>query len=128
MKRHRKKVGKLRGHRTHGAGFSKRRRGKGTRMTHHRTWTTNIAHVRKYEPERLSQRGFYSLLRPGRAINLDEVDKLAGDAAEIDVAACGYAKVLGAGSLSRPLVVKAKAFSKKAREKIEKRGGKAVTG
>ena len=34
--------------------------------------------------------------------------------------------MLGAGKLTRRLIVEAKAFSKRAKEKIEKAGGKAV--
>jgi len=36
-------------------------------------------------------------------------------------------KILGAGEISIPLTVKAHAFSRSAKEKIEKAGGKAVT-
>jgi len=123
MKRHKKKVNKMRGWRTHGGGFSKKRRGSGSRMTHHRTYTTNIAHVRKYEPERLSQRGFVSRFARIKAINLDDVDKKSGGMNEVD--ARNY-KILGGGNITRPIKIKAHSFSKKALEKIKKAKGEAV--
>lgn len=124
MRRHKKKIYRMRGKRTHGAGASKNRRGKGSRMTHRRTFTTNIAHVRKYEPWRINKRGFVSLYKKGKGINLDEINRLADK--EIDVTTLGYAKVLGGGALTRPIKIKAHSFSKKAKEKIEKAGGEAI--
>lgn len=128
MKRHRKKISKLRGHRTHGGGFSKNRRGTGSRCTHRRTWTTNAAHMRKYEPERMHQKGFFTPALKNAVINLGDVQKLAAGKNEIDLSLFGYDKVLSGGTLTKPLTIKAKSFSKKAAEKIEERGGKAVTG
>lgn len=124
MRRHKKKLGRMRGKRTHGAGASKNRRGKGSRKTNKRTFSTNIAHVRKYEPWRINIRGFVSLYDKQKAINLDEIDKMDGK--EIDVTALGYGKVLGGGALSRPLKIKAHSFSTKAKEKIQKAGGEAI--
>ncbi len=124
MRRHRKKIYRMRGKRTHGGGASKNRRGKGSRMTHKRTFGTNIAHVRKYEPWRINKKGFSSLKKKGRAINLDEINLLADK--DVDVVALGYSKVLGGGSLTKPLKIKAHLFSKKAKEKIQKAGGEAV--
>ncbi len=40
----------------------------------------------------------------------------------------GYGKVLGTGTLTRKIEVKADSFSKLAKEKIAKAGGKAVGG
>lgn len=122
MKRHKKKVNRQRGKRTHGGGFSKKRRGTGSRMTHRRTYTTNIAHVRKYEPERLAQKGFTSRMQRYDVINLDDVEKIAkGNEANLP----GY-KILGGGRASKPIKIKASAFSKKAIDKIKKIGGEAV--
>ena len=126
MRRHKKKLGRMRGKRTHGAGASKNRRGKGSRKTNKRTFTTNIAHVRKYEPWRIEIKGFVSLYKKGKAANLDEIEKMAGKEKEIDAAKLGISKVLGGGALSRPLKIKAQLFSKKAKEKINKAGGEAI--
>ena len=124
MRKHRGKIYRMRGKRTHGAGASKNRRGKGSRKTNKRTFGTNIAHVRKYEPWRINKRGFVSLYKKDKGINLDEIDKLADK--EIDITTLGYGKVLGGGALSRPLKIKAHSFSKKAKERIEKAGGEAI--
>jgi large subunit ribosomal protein L15 len=124
MRKHRGKIYRMRGKRTHGAGASKNRRGKGSRKTNKRTFGTNIAHVRKYEPWRINKRGFVSLYKKDKGINLDEIDKLADK--EIDITTLGYGKVLGGGALSRPLKIKAHSFSKKAKERIQKAGGEAI--
>jgi len=124
MRRHRGKIYRMRGKRTHGGGASKNRRGKGSRMTHKRTFSTNIAHVRKYEPWRINKRGFVSIYKKDKAINISELDKLPGK--EIDITKMGFDKVLGGGALSRPLKIKAHSFSKKAKERIEKAGGEAI--
>ena len=124
MRRHRGKIYRMRGKRTHGCGASKNRRGKGSRKTNKRTFSTNIAHVRKYEPWRINKRGFVSLYKKDKAINLSEIDKSAGT--EIDTTKMGFDKVLGGGALSRPLKIKAHSFSKKAKERIEKAGGEAI--
>jgi large subunit ribosomal protein L15 len=65
-----------------------------------------------------------SLYDKNKAINLDEVAKM-GDK-EVDLTKLGYGKVLGGGSLSKPLKIKAHLFSKKAKEKIQKAGGEAI--
>ena len=124
MRKHRGKIYRMRGKRTHGAGASKNRRGKGSRKTNKRTFGTNIAHVRKYEPWRINKRGFVSLYKKDKGINLDEIDRLADK--EIDITTLGFDKVLDGGALSRPLKIKAHSFSKKAKERIEKAGGEAI--
>ncbi len=45
---------------------------------------------------------------------------------EVDVSEFGYNRVLGRGSINAPITIKAKSFSKRAIEKIEAAGGKAV--
>lgn len=122
MRRHRKKIYRMRGKRTHGGGAAKNRRGKGSRMTHKRTFGTNMAHVMKYEPWRINKRGFFSLRKRLRAINLDEIEKMA----EKEIEATEFGKVLGAGNLTRAIKIKAQSFSKKAKEKIQKAGGEAI--
>jgi large subunit ribosomal protein L15 len=124
MRKHKKKIYRMRGKRTHGGGASKNRRGKGSRKTNKRTFTTNIAHVRKYEPWRINKKGFVSLNRGERAVNLSYLDGRADK--EIDVTTIGFGKVLGGGNLTKPLKIKAHVFSKKAKEKIEKAGGEAI--
>lgn len=126
MKKHRKKLRKLRGKRTHGRGYSKKGRGKGSRMTHRRTFGTNIAHVLKYEPWRIMIKGFIPLKKKMKGINLRDIQKIAGKEIEIDITKKGYGKVLGGGELEKPLKIKAYAFSESAKKKIEKAGGEAI--
>lgn len=60
-----------------------------------------------------------------KTINLRDLSKhVKGNS--IDVSALGYDKVLGVGEAPKGVTVKAKVFSSKAKEKIEKAKGKAV--
>lgn len=132
----RKKVVKMRGSRTHGYGSHKKHRGAGSRggrgfagsTKHMKLW------VKKYHPEKLVKKRFKSLVQKGLrsptvTINLKDIALLAekSNAGEINLTDLGYHKVLGTGTITRPLIIKAPAFSKKAAEKIEQAGGKAVT-
>jgi len=84
---------------------------------------------------RLPKRGFTNIFRKQVAIiNLDELEKLAGDSSEINMEDWindGYIKkakdgikILGRGEISRPMTVKAHKFSESARKKILAAGGK----
>jgi len=46
---------------------------------------------------------------------------------EIDAISLGFEKVIGGGKVTKPLTVKAKAFTAGAKQKIEAAGGKALT-
>ncbi|MCK4531404.1 MAG: uL15 family ribosomal protein [Candidatus Aenigmarchaeota archaeon] len=125
-----KKTEKKRGTRTLGKGTMKKWRGKGHRggkgyagsKKHRKSW------ILRYEREHLGKRGFISKTSKSvKAINLRDLETLAGDKKEIVLADLGYDKVLGSGNVTKKLVVKAKAFSRIAKEKIEKAGGKAVS-
>jgi len=83
---------------------------------------------------RLPKRGFTNIFKKRIAvINLDDLDKAAQDAARVDVQvwveqgriknAQDGVKVLGRGSISRPLTVRAHFFSASARDKILAAGG-----
>lgn len=127
MKRHKKKITKQRGTRSVGRGRSKRGRGRGSRMARGsvKRGQRNIMHIYKYEPERLAQKGFASIKKKGKAINLRDIEKLS-DKNEIDVTKFKIDKVLGVGELSKAMTITARAFTAKAKEKIEKAGGKAI--
>lgn len=56
-------------------------------------------------------------------VNLVKIDRLARDGETVVVPG----KVLGSGEISRKLTVSAFNFSKSAKEKIEQKGGKAMT-
>lgn len=124
-----KKVVKQRGHRTHGYGSQKKHRGKGSRggrgmagsEGHRRTF------LLKYAPGHHGKKGFKSKTgKKLRTINLRELEKLAGASKKIDLTSLGYDKVLGTGDIKSKLEVKAYHFSAKAKERIEKAGGKAI--
>lgn len=84
---------------------------------------------------RVPKRGFRNIFaKPLEAVNVSALNKFE-DGAEVDTEAllkagilsqCRYGvKILGNGSLSKKLTVKASAFSESAKEKIEAAGGKA---
>lgn len=131
-RRHRRKILRLRGTRTNGRGNAKRGRGKGSRkgrgsVKSYGGGYRNFMFIAKYEPWRLNKKGFYSHRKKERGINLKEVEKLCEkNKNDIDVTKYGYDKVLGSGDLKRAIEVKAHSFSKKAKERIEKAGGKAI--
>ena len=133
----RKKLVKQRGHRTHGWGSPKKHRGAGSRggrghagsKKHKKVW------VAKNEPGRIGKRGFHSLRQKRvksriRAINLKDLDRIAlkRRLKEINLKALGYDKLLGTGQVTRKLIVKADMFSASAKEKLEKAGGKLISG
>jgi len=66
------------------------------------------------------------LLRPRsvrKGVNVGKIDKILRDGETAIV----LGKALGGGYVTRPLTVAALSFSKKAREKIEKAGGRCMT-
>jgi large subunit ribosomal protein L15 len=84
---------------------------------------------------RLPHRGFRNVNRVSYAVlnvrDFQEIDGKAFGPAELVAAgllraSASLLKVLGAGELTRAVTVKAHAFSKDAKAKIEKAGGKAV--
>jgi len=132
MKYKRKKSVKLRGSMTHGHGHKKKRRGGGSLGGRGNAGLLKHKKFRmlKYQRERLGKHGFKSLKQKGFkpntvTLNLNDLVRLA-EGKEIDLTSLGYDKVLGSGKVTVALTVKAKAFSEKAKEKIEKAGGKAV--
>jgi len=127
-----KKSRSMRGKRTHGYGSQKKHRGKGSKggkgnaglNKHKKTW------VKRYEKDHFGKRGFKSLREKGvrksiKAINLYELERIARSKGlkDIDVTQLGYDKVLGKGNLNTPLNISARAFSNKAKLKIENAKG-----
>lgn len=89
------------------------------------------SYIVKYEPKHFGKRGFKrpeKILERMKAINLGNLERIAlqQNKKEIDVKDLGFEKVMGAGKISSPLVVKAKSFSKSAIKRLEEAGGKAV--
>lgn len=129
--RKKRKVRKFRGKRSYGYGSHKKHRGGGSRGgrgkagMHKHKWSYTV----KYEPDRFGKRGFkvpVAAAKKVKAINLRHLEALAVGKKKIDLTKLGYNKVLGAGKIQAAMEVVAEAFSKKAIEKIEAAGGKAV--
>jgi large subunit ribosomal protein L15 len=128
-----KKVRKLRGSHTHGYGSKKKHRGAGSRggrgkagmMKHKKSYMI------KYEPNHFGRKGFkvpVHAKKKIKAINLKDIDIIAKrlNKKEINLKELGYQKVLAKGRLTLSLTIKADKFTEKAKEKIEKTGGKSI--
>ncbi len=126
VKKNRKNLGR----RTWAAGNKKNNRGAGSRggtgkAGRKHKWTRMV----KYEKDRIGKPGF---TRWGSTklsvINLDMLSKKAELSKEAKplLEFKGY-KVLSNGVLTKPALIKADAFSKKAIEKIKSAGGEAVS-
>lgn len=132
MKKKRKKIVKLRGSKTHGYGSKKKHRGGGSKGGRGRAGSFKHKKVLMRKLGLIeNKRGFVSLKKKGikpevRAINLKDIVKIAKDKKEIDLKELGFDKVLGKGNLEKPITIKARFFSNKAKEKIEAAGGKAI--
>ncbi|MDH5754658.1 MAG: 50S ribosomal protein L15 [Candidatus Bathyarchaeota archaeon] len=134
-----RKIRKKRGSRTHGFGRVGQHRGGGQRGGHGKTgfhkhkWT----YVIKYEPDYFGKRGFTSpksLRQKVNAINVGTLDELAEKLSTekkkgkffIDLENLGYTKLLGAGKVTKSLIVKVRSYSKSAAEKIKEAGGQIL--
>lgn len=131
MAKKKKKSRKKRGSKTHGYGSKKKHRGKGSKGGSGKAGLNGHKKLKMLQerPDHFGKRGFKSLKQRNikestKAINLRDLQRLGEG--EIDLVELGYDKVLGTGELEKPLTVKAKKFSQKAEEKIEKAGGKAI--
>jgi len=131
--RRRKKVRRMRGSHTHGWGMKKKHRGKGSQggkgmaglKKHKKSWMI------KYRPDYFGKRGFKTpqgSKKKIKAINLKDIDILAKklNKTDIDLNELGFQKVLSTGKLTQAITIKAKKFAKRAKEKIQKAGGKAI--
>jgi len=110
--------------------------GKGKAGMHKHKWT----YVVKYEPEYFSKKGFRCPTGIGelKTINVGELDEMVnklvsesrlkkeGEKYIVNLEELGYEKLLGEGKITRPLIVKAKLYSKNAQEKIQSLGGQLV--
>jgi len=132
MVKKRKKIIKQRGHKTHGWGSKKKHRGGGSRGGRGRAGVLDQKKLWLWKRGgKLGKRGFKSLeqrgLKPAqRAINLRDVEKLAAGKKDINLLDHGYGRVLGSGEIKKPLKIKAKHFSEKAKDKIKKAKGEAI--
>lgn len=134
--RFRKKVRKQRGRRWHGWGSKKKHRGSGSRGGKGRAglFAQKKSYVLIHEPERYGKKGFkpparMKQVRAVKAINLKEIEALAEKKGlkEIDVSEFGFRKVLAGGTLRSPLTIKADIITERAKLKIERAGGQAIS-
>jgi large subunit ribosomal protein L15 len=126
-----RKSRKFRGHRAQGYGNHKRHRGSGSiggsgmSGLHKHKWSTTL----KEHPDHFGKHGFVrprTNTRKIKVINVSELSALAGEKKQLRLEELGYAKVIGSGSIEKPIEVFARAFSAHAKEKIEAAGGKAI--
>ncbi len=144
VRRFEKKSKYLRGWRTHGWGRvgqhrrhgTKGGRGRAGRHKHFWTW------VVKYAPDYFGKHGFVQppeITPHLTEINVGEIDqkieewvkkgyavKREDGKYEVDVTKLGYAKVLGRGLVTKPIIVKAYIFTRTAIKKLKEAGGDAI--
>jgi large subunit ribosomal protein L15 len=133
-----RKTRKRRGSRTQGwgkVGQHRRTGGKGRRKPgrHKGSWS----YVIRYEPDYYGKNGFTSPRSVGQKTNTINVGRLEiiaqtlpiqkGDKGDlVDLGRLGYTKLLGAGKVTKPIVVRIPSCSKSAAEKIQKAGGQVL--
>jgi|YelNatPaOPRAMG01_1025707.scaffolds.fasta_scaffold40355_2 large subunit ribosomal protein L15 len=134
-----RKIRKKRGSRTQGYGRVGQHRktgSKGYRKAgrHKHLWS----YVIRYEPEYFGKKGFTSpksLKEKVKTINVGKLDEIAEKLSAkeengkfpIDLTSLGYTKLLGAGKITKPLMVKVASCSRSAAEKIKEAGGEILT-
>ncbi|MBI5159452.1 uL15 family ribosomal protein [Candidatus Micrarchaeota archaeon] len=130
VRRHRKRSRKYLGSRSHGGGNAKNRRGKGSKGGkgfgggHKHKWS------RMVKLDHFGVHGFAPINKEHvEVLNLGDITRKIENG-KIKEKEGKYffdfeGKILGSGKISEPVVVKAKAFSKNAVEKIKQAGGEA---
>jgi large subunit ribosomal protein L15 len=136
------KRSKYRGSRTCGGGTHKNRRGAGNRGGRGRAGHRDhrFSHYLLAGEVHNGKHGFANQTSVHqKGIDIGTIDQMAGDLlatglAEqqgdvivIDAERIGFDKVLGGGRVTRKLSISAKAFSERAKTKIEEMGGQAMT-
>jgi large subunit ribosomal protein L15 len=131
-----RKTRKMRGSRTHGYGRIGQHRdagSKGQRKVgrHKHLWS----YVTTHEPDYFGKHGFtspQSLKSKENIINISKLDELSQKfseekgATQVDLTSLGFTKLLGTGTITKPLIVNVASCSKIAAEKIKKAGGQVL--
>ena len=125
-----RKTRKMRGSRTHGYGRIGQHRDAGSRGQrkvgrHKHLWSYVVAH----EPDYFGKHGFtspQSLKRKENTINIKQLNALTVENNQIDLTSLGYTKLLGTGTITKPLTITTAACSKTAQQKIEEAGGQVI--
>ncbi len=135
MRRKTKKFRKIRGIST-SRGNSKRARGAGNRGGRGKAGYGKRAGHKKTklrsEPSIKKDKGFTSIKKVKnfhpKTINVGDLDKLSYKIGnEIDLKKLGYDKLLAKGQIRNKLIIKTDNFTKSAKEKVEKAGGKIIS-
>lgn len=117
--------------RTHGYGSRKKHRGKGSKGGKGMAGTGKKAGQKKTKIEMLQYFGKQGITSRGTArdkekvINLRDIEKNLKKEKNNEINLQDY-KILGEGEVKEKLIIKARAASKSAREKVEKAGGKII--
>jgi len=128
--RRRKKLGKLRGSRMHGRGIKKgrgagNRGGRGMAGTGKRAGQKKPSILLQYGNSYFGKHGFFSLKKSKKkekTLNLQALSKFPPGS--VNLTELGYTKLLGAGRIEKACNITIRAYSKKAKEKIEAAGGR----
>jgi large subunit ribosomal protein L15 len=123
----RSKRSRLRGKRSCGYGARKKHRGKGSQRGHGMAGTGKMAGQRKLTvlkemPGYLGKHGFKSRKKKLEIINIGDIERKFKDK---EIKLKGF-KVLSKGKITKSIIIHANSFSKKAKEKINASGGKAI--
>jgi large subunit ribosomal protein L15 len=132
-----RKTRKMRGSRTHGYGRIGQHRDAGSKGhrkvgRHKHLWSYVVTH----EPDYFGKHGFtspQSLKRQENTLNIKQLNELTVETpaekgtAHLNLTSLGYTKLLGTGTITKPLTITIAACSKTAEEKIKKAGGKIIT-
>ncbi|MGE4374229.1 MAG: uL15m family ribosomal protein [Methanoculleus sp.] len=136
------KRSKYRGSRTCGGGTHKNRRGAGNRGGRGRAGQRDHRFSHFYLRGEISngKHGFVNKTSvPVAAIDVGDIDQMIealvsegfatreGDLITLDATEIGIEKVLGGGQVTHRMSISARAFSERARAKIEEMGGQAMT-
>jgi len=126
----RKKFQKYRGSKTHGGGHMKKRRGSGNRGgfgmagSGKRADQKKIGILKKFGNEYFGRRGFKrkSVKKEINAINISQLPNTQ----EVNLKEIGFQKLLSRGTPKLKYKITVEYCSQKAKEKIEKAGGKII--
>ncbi len=138
-----RKTRKKRASRTHGYGRVGQHRGGGKRGgrgkagLHKHGWTYLV----KHDPDYFGKKGFTSPRSLGQKINIINVGNLEelveslaaekqlkkkGKKVFLDLKELGYDKLLGAGKVTKPILIKVASHSEKAAKKVQEAGGQII--
>jgi large subunit ribosomal protein L15 len=121
----RRKIRKMHGSKSCGYGMKKKHRGGGSRGGRGKAGFTKHkkTHMILYEPDHGAKKGFHSLKKKCKIINVSVLERIAKDG-KVNF----KGKIVGCGQIKIALEVKAFSFSATAKEKIEAAGGKIIGG